>query len=84
MGLARRHEASDLRQEDNQCNLAEVGAFTRHVGSCEDHQPVALTVEGCVVGHEGQIPAELLDDRMAAFPNEDRAAFIDEGLDVSM
>lgn len=44
----------------------------------------ALAVEGCVVGYEGQIAAELLDDRVAAFPNEDRAALIDERFDVAM
>ena len=71
-------------KQDDQRDLAEVGAFPRHVGSGEDHKPVALTVEERVVGYEGQIAAELFDDRVSAFPNEDRAALIDEGFDVAM
>ena len=83
-GFGRRYEAPDLRQQDDQRDLAEVGALPCHVGPCEDHKPVALTVEGRVVGYECQITTELLNDRVAAFPNEDRAALIDDGFDVPM
>src|SRR6266513_4727324 len=80
-GFGRRYEAPDLRQQDDQRDLAEVGALPCHVGPCEDHKPVALTVEGRVVGYECQITTELLNDREAASPNEDRAALIDDVFD---
>src|ERR1044072_1550379 len=82
--LGCRHESPDLRQEDDQCNLAEVGAFPCHVGSGEYHESITLTVEGRVVGYERQISAELLDDRVAALSNMDRAALVHERFDITV
>src|SRR5512147_980409 len=64
-GLGCGNEASDLRQQDDQCDLTEVSALACHVGSGKDYKPVVLTVEGCVIGYEGQITTELLHDRVA-------------------
>src|SRR6185369_11495234 len=83
-GFGCRHETPDLRQQYDQGNLAEVGAFPRHFGSGEYHQSIALTVKSRVVGYERQITAELLDDRVAAFQNMDRAALVDKWFDVAM
>ena len=83
-GLGRRHETPDLRQQDDQRDLAEVSAFPCHIGPGEDHKPIALTVEGRVVGYERQITTELLDHRVAAFPYENRAALVYEGFDIAV
>ena len=52
-GRLRRYEATYLGHEDDEGNLADVGAFTRHVWPGEDNQLGIASGEVGVVGHEG-------------------------------
>ena len=82
VGLARGHEAADMRQERNQCHLAHIGALARHVGAGDDEHAVVAGIHGHVVGHKGRIGDGALHDGMAALHDGEYAVLVDGGLDV--
>ena len=56
MRRGRRHEAADLRQDGDQCVLAQIGAFAGHVRAGDQPQPlcrVTVRRQVAVVGDEG-------------------------------
>ena len=59
----RRHEAADVREDDDERGLAHVGALSAHVRARDDEH-AARIIEAQVVGNEG-FAAGALDHRMA-------------------
>src|ERR1043166_2854466 len=62
----RRHEAPDLRHQNNQRNLADIGRFPRHVRPGHDRQPYAVAVERRIVRNKFFFDEVLIEHWMAA------------------
>ena len=60
------HEDADLRHENDQGDLADVGRFSRHVGSGNDGGPELFAVQVGVVRDEFFVGEILIEHRVAA------------------
>ena len=77
-------EGADLGHDDDDGDLADVGGFSGHVGSGDDHDLVAGAVEEGVVGDEAFGVGEVFDDGVAAVNNLELVALVDGGADVAV
>ncbi len=79
LGLARGHERADLRHEDDERSLAQVGGLAAHVGAGDEQKLLARGLEEQIVGDEAlaALAKQLLDNRMAAGDDKQFAAGIE-------
>ena len=70
LGFPGRDERTHLREEADQCGLAEYGRLTRHVGAGDQQEPPVL-IHMEVVGHERGFSDNTLNDWVAPFPDCD-------------
>ena len=82
LGLARRHERPDLRQQRDQRRLAQVGRLAAHVRARQDDQLARLAVEVDVVRDEG-VAGEPFHDRMSSLGDHVLVPIMDVRFGVS-
>ncbi len=76
-GLASRHETADLGHQLDEGHLADVGAFTGHVGA-GDEQDEALVGRGeGIVGDERAVGQKAIEHRMPAIA-DGKGWFVDK------
>jgi len=73
LGLGRGNEAAGLGEEDEESDLANVGAFAGHVGAGENDESGGVGVERGVVGHEAPGGHRLVEDGVASVGDFDCA-----------
>lgn len=77
-----RDEASHLRHEDNERDLAHIGRFTGHVGACDDGGLAAVCAENGIVRDKKRIFEHLLDHGVTALRDADLAGEVNLGAAV--
>src|ERR1700730_13495308 len=78
------HEATRLRQQDDDAGLPQVGRLAGHVRSAEQHDLLIVRVQPQVVGHEAARPQRSFDQRMAATDDLDPGLVLQRGAHPSM
>ena len=79
---AGRHEAAELSHQDDQRDLAQIGALARHVGSGQNQDLVPSGIELGIVGHKAiraSTPEHRLHDRVTPATDLEALAEIDLG-----
>src|SRR6267154_4746552 len=76
LGLPRGNEAADLRHQDDERGLTQVGGLAAHVGSGDKQELLAGGLEEQIVGDEAfaALTEQLFDDGVAASNDEELAA----------
>src|SRR5258708_6131832 len=80
-GLARWHEAADLRHQDDERGLAEIGGLAAHVGASDEQKLLARRLEEKIIRDEtlAALAEEFFDYRMAAGDDEEVAGGVEFG-----
>ena len=78
-------EATDLREQRDECRLPQQGRLTAHIGPRDDHDLRLLLVQQDVIGDvalpEGEL---LLDDGVAPRTDVDARPLVHDGADVAV
>ena len=77
-----RYKTTHLSHDDDECDLPEESALTRHVGPGNQRKLLALAVEQQIIRHKRFIP-QAFQNRMAARPKFKYSRIVDDGLSGS-